>query len=187
MNRVELTDTEILNRIRSGDKELFRIIMDRYAPLVFHVVRRYETDNEAMNERAHEIFLKTYERMDSFRGKSEFSSWLYRLAHNHCLDQNRRRNYHNAFFSELPGEFHEGMKDGNPAPDSAIEADDRSQALWKALSRIGDDYAVPLLMKYRDGMSYEDISEDLNVPVSALKVRVHRARKHLKNYLEDVL
>jgi RNA polymerase sigma-70 factor, ECF subfamily len=55
------------------------------------------------------------------------------------------------------------------------------------MQRIGDDYSVPLLMKYRDGMSYEDISEDLNVPVGALKVRVHRARKQLKTYLEDVL
>ncbi len=187
MNRLELSDTEILNKIRSGEKELFRIIMDRYASLVFHVVRRYETDDEAMKERAHEIFLKTWERKDSFRGDSEFSSWLYRLANNHCLDQTRRRKYKNAFFTELPEEFNEAMKDGNPGPDSAIEAGDRSAALWKALSRIGNDHAVPLLMKYRDGMSYEDISEDLGVPVGALKVRVHRARKLLKNYLKDVL
>ena len=187
MNRVETPDMDILERIRNGEKELFRVIMDRYASLVFHVVRRYETDDEAMRERAHEIFLKTYERLGSFQGRSEFSSWLYRLAHNHCLDQTRRRSQYNAFFAELPGEFHEGMADADPGPDPSLDTGDRAGALWKAMQRIGDDYSVPLLMKYRDGMSYEDISEELNVPVGALKVRVHRARKQLKTYLEDVL
>jgi RNA polymerase sigma-70 factor, ECF subfamily len=187
MNRLEMSDTEILDRIRGGEKELFRVIMDRYASLVFHVVRRYESDNEAMQERAHEIFLKTWERMESFRGESEFSSWLYRLAHNHCLDQHRRRTHHNEFFTELPGDFREEMKDTNPGPDSILETGDRAEALWKALRLVGDDYAVPLLMKYRDGMSYEDISEDLNVPVGALKVRVHRARRQLKQHLENLL
>ncbi len=193
MKSVDLSDEEILSRILSGEKELYRIVMDRYASLVFHVVRRYEHDNNLMTERAHEIFLKAYERLDSFKGKSAFSSWLYRLAHNHCLDESRRRKHRNTFFTELPDEDDHvtAMKDGNPGPDDEMDAasvaDEQSARLWKALAVIDDNYAVPLLMKYRDGMSYEDISEDLNVPVGALKVRVHRARKELKSYLEHMI
>ncbi len=190
MNKVDTSDTEILSRILSGEKELYRIIMDRYASLVFHVVRRYVTDQNLMTERAHEIFLKAYERLDSFQGKSAFSSWLYRLAHNHCLDESRRAKHRNAFFSELPDEHAFGMMDGNPGTDAGMEAesetDERTARLWKALARIDDNYTVPLLMKYRDGMSYEEISEDLDVPVGALKVRVHRARKELKTTMEQM-
>lgn len=190
MNKVDTSDTEILSRILSGEKELYRIIMDRYASLVFHVVRRYETDQNLMSERAHDIFLKAYERLDSFRGRSAFSSWLYRLAHNHCLDESRRERHRNTFFSEMPDDHVSGMEDGNPGPDAEIEAesdaDERTARLWKALARIDDSHSVPLLMKYRDGMSYEEISEDLNVPVGALKVRVHRARKELKTSLEKM-
>lgn len=187
MKPVDLSDTEIISRILSGEKELYRVIMDRYASLVFNAVRRYEPDKNLSSEMAHEIFLKVYERLDTFQGNSAFSSWLYRLAHNHCLDQTRRKKFRNSLFIELPDEYSVELEDGEPAPDAGLDRESNTSRLQKALSKIDDNYSVPLLMKYRDGMSYEAISEDLNVPVGALKVRVHRARKELKQYLEQML
>lgn len=195
MKTVDPSDSEILARISNGEREMYRLIMERYGSLVFNVAGKYETDKNQIVERAHEIFVKAYERLGSFRGKSAFSSWLYRLANNHCLDAYRRRKHRNAFFTDFPEEQVIDLKDDNPGPDADAEATldagsdtaGPSVQFWEALTRINDTYSVPLLMKYRDGLSYEEISRNLNVPVGALKVRVHRARKELKSMMEEML
>ncbi|MBP3191385.1 RNA polymerase sigma factor [Natronogracilivirga saccharolytica] len=187
MKSNDLPDPEIINRILDGEKELYRVIIQRYTTLVLHVVRRYETDTQQSEEMAHDVFLKVYERLGQFRGNAAFSSWIYRLAHNHCLDQTRRNKYRQTIYTEMPDHNTKDMEDLSASADKAILAEDTSAILEWAMGKISDKYIVPLLMKYRDGFSYDEISRDLKVPVGALKVRVHRARKELKNYLEQVI
>ena len=187
MKSSDLPDVEIINRILDGDKELYRVIMKRYTTLVFHVVRRYETDAQLSAEMAHDVFLKVYERLDQYRGNAAFSSWVYRLAHNHCLDQSRRKKHRQTIYTEMPDHNTSDMADSSASADQMVLTEDTSNILEWAMGKISDEYIVPLLMKYRDGMSYDEISRDLHVPVGALKVRVHRARKELKNYLEQVI
>jgi len=185
MESTDPSDTDIITRIRAGEKELYRLLMERYASLVLHVVSRFETDHNLKTEMAHDIFLKAYERLDSFKGNSAFSSWLYRLGQNHCLDHNRRKKHRNSLFTEMPDDHSAEIVDEASVPDDALDEAAASNRLRKALDKISDNCTVPLLMKYRDGMSYEAISKDLQVPVGALKVRVHRARKELKQHLEQ--
>lgn len=184
MDLANQSDSDILTRIANGDKELYRLIMDRHASLVFHVIYKYDNDPNRAVEMAHEIFLKAYERLPSFQGNSAFSSWLYRLAHNYCIDQSRKDKYRNTIFTELPDDHSGNLYAEEPAPDDGMITDEQTGQLQKALNKISDILSVPLLMKYRDGLSYEVMSEALNVPVGALKVRVHRARKELKKHLE---
>ncbi len=184
MDFVDQPDRDIIARITNGDKDLYRILMKRYASLVFHVVQRYEKNSNQIDEMAHEIFLKAYERLQSYQGNSAFSSWLYRLAQNHCIDHTRRRQRYNDVFTEFPDDHsHEMYSDGQSSDDNITTGEQMGQ-LQNALERISESCSIPLLMKYRDGMSYEAISEALDVSVGALKVRVHRARKELKQYLE---
>lgn len=184
MDSVELTDNEIINRILNGEKDLYRLLMERYATLVFSMVRRFEKDNVLIEEMAHDVFIKTYERLNSFKGDSAFSSWLYRLTQNHCIDQTRRKKYKNTINYDPADDTLSRIPSGDSDPEDNIRAEEQSVRLWKALNNVNDSYVTPLLMKYRDGMSYEEISEILDVPVGALKVRVHRARKELKKNLE---
>lgn len=185
MNTVDPSDFDIITRIHSGEKEQYRLLIERYTSLVFHVVHRYEGDKNMVTEMAHEIFLKAYERLDSFENNSAFSSWLYRLAQNYCIDHTRRKNYRNRLFSELSDDHSENMSADEPIPDDALEAEEQSNRLYQALNRIDENHSLPLLMKYRDGMSYEAIAEILKVSEGTLKVRVHRARKELKQLMEQ--
>lgn len=178
-------EIQIINKVLEGNRNLYRKLVDRYAPIVFHVVRGFVKDEEEVQELAQQIFVKTYEKLESFNYESKFSSWLYMIAKNHCRDyaKNIRRN--NKRFSEMESfELESKMAQKNTAEDE-IEVKEQSAMLNKALGKINPEYAEAFLMKYRDDMTYKAMASRLDVTVSALKVRVHRARKELKEIMEQ--
>jgi len=176
---------QIIREILDGRQEKYRVLVDRYAPMVFHVVRRFTSEEEQVEELAQQIFVKTYERLDKFNEKSKFSSWLYMIAKNHCRDyaKNIRRN--NKRFSEFEQHELNEQLSHSELPDREVEQAERINLLEQALNQITDEYAEAFLLKYQDGMTYEAMSKRLGATVSALKVRVHRARKELKAYMEQ--
>lgn len=184
MNKFE-SDSEIVERIIRGDREYFRIIVDKYSLMIFHVVRSFEKNEEEVKGIVQEIFVKAYIKLDSFGNRSKFSSWIYSLALNHCKDyaKNIRRN--NRRFSELDDSFIDNTESSDLQPDESIEQDESRLSLFKAIRRLSPEQSEPLLMKYRDSMSYKAISEQMDISESALKVRVHRARAELKRLLEQ--
>ena len=179
------SDNELIDEILAGRKEKYRLIVERYSPMIFHIVRKFEKNENQVKELGQQIFVKTYEKLNSFSGKSAFSSWLYSIAKYHCMDYAKNIRRENRRFSEFDYDFEERITASDELPDSGLEAVEMRNKLNFALDKISNDYSEPLLLKYRDGMSYEDISEKLGVSVSALKVRVHRARKELKYWIDN--
>ena len=174
----------LINRILSGDSNAYRKLVERYSPMVFHVVRSFEKDDDEAEELAQQIFVKTYEKLGKYNSNSKFSSWLYSLALNHCRDYSKNIRRENKRFSELEPGFIEMQQSNEQTPYLKLEMKEWKELLRKALRKLSKDYAEPFLMKYRDGMTYESMSEETGVSVSALKVRVHRARKELRNLIE---
>ncbi|HMB98294.1 MAG TPA: sigma-70 family RNA polymerase sigma factor [Balneolaceae bacterium] len=178
------TEKDLISDILAGNRNKYRIIIDRYSPMVFHIVRSFEKDEEEVKELGQQIFVKAYEKLDSFKGNAKFSTWLYSLALNHCRDYAKNIRRSNIRFSETEEGYLENSMIEEEKADSNIEAVEMNSALYNAIKRLSEEYSEPLLLKYRDGMSYQTISERLNVSVAALKVRVHRARKELKQLIE---
>lgn len=176
---------QIIKDILDGDRNRYRLLVDQYAPMVFSIVRRFTNRKEDREELAQQIFVKAYERLESFGKKSKFSSWLYTLARNHCLDYAKNIRRTNKEFSEMDQqELAIKMKDDTPA-DSDMQSEELEAILEEALSVITPLYAEAFLMKYRDNMTYKTMAERLDAKEGALKVRVHRARKELRSYIEE--
>lgn len=185
---MEYSRKEEFEQIRSildGQRKLFRNLVDRYAPMVFHVVRKFEQDEDEVEELAQQIFVKAYERLDSFDMKSRFSTWLYALAGNHCRDYKKNIRRYNKRFSEMEQPDLESQLAESETPDQLLEQQQWQGLLNEALEKITDDYAQAFLLKYRDDMTYQAMSERLGVTVSALKLRVHRGRKELMEYMQN--
>ena len=178
---------KLIRDILDGKHDRYRTLVDRYSPMVFHIVRRFEKDDEDIEELSQEIFVKAYEKLESFNMKSKFSSWLYTLAYNHCMDYAKNIRRSNSRFSEMEPDFVENRMAATNTPYEELEMSEWKELLKQALSNLADDYAEPFLLKYRDGLSYKVMSERTGVGVSALKVRVHRARKELKTLIEKQL
>lgn len=176
---------QVISDILSGNRDQYSVLVEKYSAMVFSIVSRFVNRRPEKEELAQQIFVKAYERLDSFNRNSKFSSWLYRLARNHCLDyaKNVRRN--NKDFSEMDArELENKMRVDNP-PDREIESKEWEEVLKEALSQIKPLYAEAFLMKYRDNMTYKAMAKRLDANESALKVRVHRARKELKVFIKN--
>lgn len=173
-----------VRRVREGTREAFRPLIERYEGMVYGLVNRFSDRSSEREDLAQEIFIRAYERLDQLEDPSRFSSWLYAMTLNHCRDYAKNIRRQTYVMSETEEE-----EDGRPGPGSSVldrlvteEANDR---LWDALEELDPKYLVPLLLKYRDGLSYAVISDQLEVSVSALRVRVHRARKRLRDRLSE--
>lgn len=179
------SEQELIEGIKNGDRNKYGVLVDRYSPMVFHIVRGFVNDDQEIEELAQQIFVKAYSRIDSFDHQSKFSSWLYMVAKNHCRDYVKDIRRQNVRFSEMRTDNLEQQMPESEQPDKQVETDEWNQLLETALNKINEDYATAFLMKYSDNMTYKAMSERLDVSVSALKVRVHRARKELKDFMEQ--
>lgn len=185
MEYSEENESKIIQDVLDGDKAKYRLLVDRYSRMVFYVVRRYVNDDDDVEELAQQIFVKTYNRLDSFKENARFSSWLYSLASNHCRDYVKNIRRKNVRFSEMEEHDLSSRMSSEETPDEEIQRVEKRAQLEDALDQISSENAEAFLMKYRDDMTYKAMSKRLDVSVSALKVRVHRARKELKKYLES--
>lgn len=174
----------LIENILNGKTDQFRVLVDKYSPMVFHIVRGFEKDSDEVNELAQQIFVKAFEKLKNFNQKSKFSSWFYVLAVNHCRDYVKNVRRSNNRFSEMNDEYLETKMSDFSDPQSDLEKKQEILALTSGLKKLKIEYSEPLLMKYRDGLSYKAMSKRLGVSVSALKVRVHRARIELKSIIE---
>ena len=178
------TDATYVRRVQAGDASAFRTLLERYERMVFSITNRFGDTPADAEDLAQDIFVKAYRQIDRLRQPERFASWLYGIALNHCRDyaKNVRRKTH--AFSATDGADWE-VPGHQRAQDVALEADEAGQRLWQALDRIAPTYATPFLLKYRDGMTYRAMAERMDLSVSALKVRVHRARKKLRQLLQE--
>lgn len=184
MAGINSEESEVIHQILNGKKDMYRTLVNRYSPMVFSIVRRFEKDDDEAEELAQQIFVKAYEKLDSFDMKSKFSTWLYSLAANHCRDYVKNIRRANKRFSEMEPDYLDQTMIDEETPYLNLEVSEWKHRLMNAMNTLKEEYSEPFLMKYRDGMSYEAISERMDVSVSALKVRVHRARKELKEQLD---
>jgi RNA polymerase sigma-70 factor (ECF subfamily) len=183
-----MRDEAIVRRVCDGEGEAFRELVDRYAPLVFAIARRYSDDADEVEDLAQDVFVSAYSGLGGFRGEASFSSWLYRIAVNRCRDQIKsawggRRSLDEA---DLNSALEVRASSGRPVtPEEELERRERASRLRWALGELVPEYAVPLLLKYEQDLSYEEIARRLGSTVGALKVRVHRAKNALRELLED--
>lgn len=185
MSRDKTSDADVVKRIRQGDRGAYRILVDRYAPMVFHVLRRYCSSEEDVEDLAQDTFVRAYQNLAEFRGKAQVSSWIYRIAANRGKDfvkSARQKRKHGG-----GAEAFEHMLQTTDTPHQELEGSERAHTLREAIDTLAPDYATAFMMKYEMGLPYKEMSVLTDTSVSALKVRVHRARKQLRSYLEDKL
>ncbi|MEX0609015.1 MAG: RNA polymerase sigma factor [Balneolaceae bacterium] len=185
MQKFENSDIQVVEDILAGKPNLYSSLINRYAPMVFHIVRRFVKNEDEAEELAQQIFVKTYERLETFDARSKFSSWLYVIGMNHCRDYAKNIRRQNKNFSEMQSYELDDILSHTDAPDHEVESIEINAILSTALISITPDFAEAFLMKYRDGFTYKEMSEQLNVNVNALKQRVHRARGELRDFMNN--
>jgi RNA polymerase sigma-70 factor (ECF subfamily) len=187
----KLADLEIVKRARDGDHEAFRILVKRHESRVYALALRLLGDPEWAQDAVQEAFIKAYRGLRKFEGRALFSTWMYRLTYNHCLDM--RRADKSGRYVEWDEERTTGDDVGDPSvpslassirgPGEEIERGELREQLQKAIETLPEPIRQTLLMREVDGLPYSEIADLQKIPKGTVMSRLFHARKRLREVL----
>jgi RNA polymerase sigma-70 factor, ECF subfamily len=174
-----VTEARLVAHALAGSQPAFEQIVRRYQRPVISLIARMIGDRAAAEDLAQETFVKAHRSLAAFDATRRLSSWLFRIAHNTALDALRRSRP--AVVSLDDGE---GSLDppGPPAPDP-VERQALGRALEAALAQLRPDFRAAVLLRYQEGLPFEQIGDALGIPEVTARSHVHRARKELARHL----
>ncbi len=180
----ELTDEELVGLCRKGDQQAFTEVVDRYKNRVHWLVRRMvgSPDDEDLTQ---EVFLRVYQAIPGFQARSTFKTWLFRIAHNLCLTELKkrgRRGEHLSIDEEGDEKLHSLLPQVRGLEEE-IERRDISLAVQSLVAELPLQYRTVLTLFYMQQASYEEIAETMGIPLGTVKTYMHRARLCLRDRL----
>jgi RNA polymerase sigma-70 factor, ECF subfamily len=176
------SDEDIVKKIQSGQINLFSHIVDRYqAPLSRYLKRLLNCSQSDIQDLLQETFLKSFQNIQSFDTQRKFSSWIYRIAHNQAVDFMKRSSL--LKFVSLPDL--DLFEKKQILPEETAENEDLKKELLDGLSLLDSKYKEVLQLYYFEDQTYEEISDILHIPVNHVGVLMYRAKKKLKEKIND--
>ena len=172
----------LVRRAQAGDRDAFRSLYQAYQDRVFATAYRIAGDRETAADLAQEVFVKVFEELPGFRFGSRFSTWLYRVAANHAINKASETARH-ARLNERVAREKPSVAPAAPAARDRF-ADERIQA---ALGGLSVKLRVVTVLRYLEGLSYEEIAEALDLSVGTVKSRLFLAHATLKEALNDLV
>jgi RNA polymerase sigma-70 factor (ECF subfamily) len=179
-------DRELVLRCLKNDQAAFERLLEKYRRPVYGIVRRMVRTDEDAQDLAQEAFIRAFKNLKQFDPDRRFSSWLFRIANNLCIDHYRRRKLSTVPMVRSPdGESEETWEfpDDSPDPAQAFSDRERSRRLLAAVESLPPTYRAVILLRHQQGLAYEEIAESLDVPLGTIKARIHRAHRLLKEKL----
>ncbi|MGI5920739.1 MAG: RNA polymerase sigma factor [Syntrophomonadaceae bacterium] len=187
-----LSDVELVKRSLDADARAFEELVSRYQNKVYALAFRYMGNEDDAYDMAQESFIKAYRSLRSFKGDSNFGTWIYRITTNVCLDELRRRKRRLLPLSlDEPLATKDGdtvdkeVADPNPTADVIYERKETSQYIHNILSQIKIEHRAVIVLRDMMDLTYEEIAEILNCSVGTVKSRLSRARNILRKKLSD--
>lgn len=186
-------DAELMLRVKQGDMAAFEELVEKYKQPVINLIYRTLSDATEAEDLAQHVFLQVFKSAHRYRVSARFSTWLYTIARNLCLNEIRRRSRHPAESLDLthpehddqPLRQHEDTKTFS-APDLLLH-DELSRKIEEALADLPENQRTAILLFRENEMSYEEIAEVLGCSLSATKSLIHRGRETLKQKLKPYL
>lgn len=174
-------DSELVARAIAGEQPAFELLVRRYqAPLYRYALGMLSEPDLAIDV-VQEALIKAYTRLAACRDPAKFDSWVFRIVRNGALDRLRSRAR-----TIVPLEEVVAFADEQTGPEARLDSAEIGREVWAALERLPEIQREAFLLKHVEGLSYEEISDRLQVSISALKMRVKRAREELQEALRDL-
>lgn len=175
-----LTDEQIIDSIKKGNKSDFSLLVDRYKDRAFSLLRRMLKNEMDAEEALQDCFMKVYNSLDDFRFESKFSTWLYKITYNTGLTvlSSKKRQIEKEM-SSIEDHFDLGEEDNQ----IYSEAENMKEYTLRVVDKLPPRNALVLIMFYIDDMSLKDISEVLNLSIVNVKVLLHRSRNSLRELI----
>lgn len=186
-----MDDREIIEQVKNGDTDAFGLLVERYQDRVYNLALRMSGSEEDANDLAQEAFFRAWRSLGAFQFDSAFSTWLFRLTHNLCIDHLRSRRRKPTVSLTLPDDDGEAAvqydpPDPAPDPEQALMLLEDRRLLTQALAALPADYREILTLRAIEDLSYGRIAELLQIREGTVKSRLSRARAQLRNILLQI-
>jgi len=176
------SDEEIVAQIQLGGVDLFGVLIERYEKKMMRYARKFLSDSEDIKDVIQEVFIKAYKNIKSFDTKRKFSTWLYRIAHNELINVFKKRKTLPLFDSDvfLPHNLH----DNNLV--QQIDRQDMREMIDKCLDQLEPKYRETIVLYYFEELSYKEIADTMQIPISTVGIRIKRAKEKMKSIYEKL-
>jgi RNA polymerase sigma-70 factor, ECF subfamily len=176
---LEATERELVGACQRGEPDAFRILFEHHKDRVYSIALRFSGDPAAAMDIAQETFLKLFSAIRSFRGDSTLDTFLYRLVVNQCLDRKRKIQRLLPLMDELVGT----MRAPGKTPTEELLRQELQESVQKAIEKLAPELRMVIVLRYTEGLAYEEIAEALSCSAGTVASRLNRAHKLLERRL----
>jgi RNA polymerase sigma-70 factor (ECF subfamily) len=171
------SENEWIKRAKQGDEDAFAYLVEAYQVPVYNLCHRMLNDPAEAEDAAQEAFLKAYRGMGRYDPQRSFATWLLSIASHHCIDRIRKRRIFTLSFDDLlPSQE---KPDPTPGPEASLTMHEHQDDVRELLQHLRTRDRAAVVLRYWYDMSYEEIAQSLSMTVSAVKSRLHRARREM--------
>lgn len=184
-----MNEDSLIKKAKDGDSAAFGMLMEKHMNTVYNIALRMTENREDAEDITQDVMIKIFRVLDSFKGNSKFSTWVYRVAVNTCLDELKKKKNKKHFSLDAKikgedGEIEADIKDDSPSPEKLAERRELRDMVGEAIKKLSDEHRAVIVLRDIRGMSYGEIGEILKCGEGTVKSRISRARAQLKKILE---
>jgi RNA polymerase sigma-70 factor (ECF subfamily) len=180
-----------------GEAASFEAIYERYGARVLNLAYRMTGNEEVARDLAQDVWVRVFERLNTFEARSDLFTWIYRITVNHALNHMKRER-RVRWLDLLDRSVGEVLREEDvdpayrerreaPRADARLEADERAVRLWQAIQSLNPKYRVPLVLFHYEELSYQQVADAMGLSMAAVEARIHRARRKLAEALGPLL
>ncbi|MBY0149325.1 RNA polymerase sigma factor SigW [Neobacillus niacini] len=179
-----------IKQVIKGDQDAFADIVEIYSNSIYQLGYRMLGNRHEAEDIAQEAFIRAYVNIKSFNQDLKFSTWLFRIATNLCIDRIRKKKPDYYLDAEVSGTdgltMYSQLSSNAPLPETELESLELQESVQKEILKLPEKYRSVIVLKYIEELSLNEISEILDLPLGTVKTRIHRGREALRQQLRYV-
>lgn len=185
-----LEDFKLVDQAIAGDQKAFAELMKRYKKPLYHTVLKMARNVDDAEDLTIESFAKAFRNLDKFKKDFSFSTWLFRIATNNCIDFLRKKRLETTRIASSlrdsnGDEIAMEVRDTNPDPQEEAIRGQKNEILRLIIHKLPPKYQTLVNLRYYQELSYEEIATELQAPLGTVKAQLHRARELLYDLVKD--
>ena len=184
----EIPSEDLMARITEGDEYAFELLVGRHQSSILNLIYRFIGDRTKSQDLAQEVFIRVWQAAGSYQPKAKFTTWIYRITANLCINElksSRRRKLFQflRFGEDQENTIEEVLVDGSPSPEDLLLSREQSRRISDALQSLPVNQRMASVLRRYDNLSYQEIAKILNCSVSAVESLLIRAKRNLQKKL----
>jgi RNA polymerase sigma-70 factor (ECF subfamily) len=190
-HRVKSIEARWIKLARGGDRRAFAELVDLYKDKIFYLAYRMLSNRQEAEDAVQETFMRVFVNLERYDEAQKFSTWIFRIATNLCIDRLRKRKQTYSLDADLPdgdgNDWHAMLEGNEPTPEKQLVVSETREQVREAIDSLPEKYKSVVVLRYLHDMSLQEIGDVLDMPVTTVKTRVHRGREFLRGKLAPIL